>query len=1594
MVPRKPPGGNRRLLPITLLLLTTALTGVWILRTPRGQQPVASNLRPQSQPRAEAPRREYATDAYIPENLDLLAGKVHRPFKLALDQVVAKQPTGEFRPVKLDPPATPATLAGRMAQLHETNPVFPVCYPEGVEHNQYTLHIITPDITVKLPEGSNVLPLLPPGVQVKDRPAYAPGFAVLSAPDSFAAIKAAQELRDTTSLAMAEVQLAYKKMPMAMPNDPLITKQWHLKYQGQPGSVAGTDINVESVWQYPTAGKGIRGRGVRVAVIDDSLQISHPDFAGNIDPANCHDYNDGDSDPSPVKIDDDHGTSCAGDVAARGNNSIGGSGSAPEATLVGFRLISDATTDSQDASAFTDLNTGPNLVDVKTNSWGPAPGYLAGPGPLADAAIQDGTVTGRNNLGVVYLFAGGNSGADLDNANYDGYVNSIYVIGVAATDSAGNQAYYSEPGSNLLISGPSSGQPPTLGITTTDRTGSAGYDPTNYTSTFGGTSSATPTVAGVVALMLEANPALGWRDVQEILLSTAKKIDPTDLDWAVNSAGFHFNHKFGAGLVDAAAAVTAAKGWTNLADQQVTTKTATGTPVDIPDNNTTGKTVNFNLPLSNLRVEHATVTVNLTHPSTGDLDIILTSPAGTISHLAAPHNYSSSQFVYAPWTFSTTHCWGENSKGVWTLQVADRKAGDTGTLTSATLTLYGTPDVPRNPPPLVTITDPATGSIYSPGATVPVNITASDLTAAGDPGVVSKIELYDNDVLIGTDLTSPYGFTLNPANGTHVYKAKATDSQGASRFSGPVTIRVFNQPPVITTALITPAPQAFSDQAVTVTSLASTDPENDPITYSYQWQSSTDTFVYTSVTGLTTATLPAAAANAGLVWRCLVTASDGQGNSVSQATNSVNILTRPPTTVAQGGSLSYNSGLIIRATDNPILRTAIINEFSQGSDSNPTASGEWVEILVMKKASLRKWRFTNAANNQLVFSDNKVWDNIPAGTLIVIYNGGTGKDPLLPKDDAKVTDKTLVLSSNNGTYFSRLSSWPGFANAGDSVILRDSTFAMVAQFSYGLDNTVTPNIGSLDAGMSAAYTGNSDAGADDPANWKVSSAATSHFGASHISAVEKRGLGSIPIEFGGPWTTAPANMFFDGIVPYYASLDGDTSPGSAKFNNGDNPATKVTEPSDQITIAFNGTPDRLGYSIAATGNKSYTTLGSFSVNESADGANWTPVRIIDNKPYGVTHYDDPLKPTSRFVQFSYDTMIKGYLLLDKVTIYPVNPIFLSATPTKFVENAGPNASVGTIRVLTAPAADLTFTLTSSDTTAVTVPDTVVLPAGQTTVTFPIAAVDDLISDGTQLADISVSADTYTTNSVTVTVTDDEPVIEGVTPVRGNVPLNAAFVASLRDGSLIHTTFYRLGAASNPLPTGLTLNTSTGLISGIVAAGAQTGPYNIVLENYNFLGEVNSISFTLTVTSAAPGLAPMALVTNTGRSVSSSSNTSGPSGGVAADGSADSDGDGIGDLAEHYLGGNPNVADAEAHTPVVETTDTTASIIFVRSDDAAKTLDGIVEWATTLPDGPWSTAGVTEEILEQSNGWSKVRATVSNLPTEPKKYLRLRVTAKP
>lgn len=1503
--------------------------------------------------------------------------------RLALDEVVLRQVDGKDRILALNPPATMETLPARMAAIREEGVVFPVAYLVGEERSDGSRRIVTPDLSVQMSGASAEKVAAAHDLIVKSHPEYAPGWVIMSADSPLAALDAMVNLRTVSEVAAADVLLASQRQLRALPNDPLVTNQWHLKKTS--ASSAGTDVNIETIWNYPST-TGSRGAGIRVGVVDDGLQTAHPDLSANVDATNDKDWNGNDADPNPG-TGDDHGTACAGNVAAKGNNGIGVSGTAPDATLVGMRLIAAATTDAQEAEAMYYL---PQLIQIKSNSWGPndTGSTVEAPGALTIAALKNAAELGRGGKGNILLWAGGNGGDVSDNSNYDGYANSIHTIAIGATDSSGNRAYYSEPGANLVVCAPSSG---VLGITTVDRTGTNGYESGDYTSTFGGTSSATPTAAGIVALMLEKNPNLGWRDVQEILIRSAAKIKPADADWVTNPAGFSFNHNFGAGLINATAAVNLSQSWSNLASQTNVVSTQSGQSIAIPNNNTTGITRSFNLASSNLRVEQVTVKVNINHTARGNLAITLTSPGGMSSRLAEVRADTNDN--YANWTFSSVRNWGESSAGTWTLKIADlsNTSNSTGgTLTSAELTVFGSAAAPVNPSPLVQITQPSTNQVFSPGANVVVNVNASDLAIGGAAGTITSVQLYDNEVLVGTKSVPPYSFNLSPALGQHSLVATATDSEGAVGTSVSVGFNVVNQTPTITAVSLSATGQSYADVPLTVASVSASDPENQTLQYAYQWQASSNQVVYANVPGATSSTAPAMA---GSLLRCVVTASDGNSSSEPFTTAAVNLLGRPATSVTVGENYQYASGLVLRGTDSQLTRPAIINEFSQGPAGG---SAEWIEILTLQDGSLAYWDISDGGGNMLIFADSPVWDNIPAGTLIVIYNGAS-KDPLLPADDLDATDGRMVVGSTNGTYFDLVQSdgWPPLGNSGDSIFLNDENQEEVHSVAYGNSVATTPNVGSVGSGKSAFFSGDTDTGADIVTNWIVTTSLSARFpkvvkaaGDLFISEYVEGSGNNKAIEIYNPSSVAVNLTASFYKLEFYnngaasptvtINLTGSINASSTFVVKNNSPTGAIAAVVAQVSSSnvIHTGDDAI---VLRKGTEVVDCFGQVGLDP---GSAWTvggvttadkTLRRKSSVTQGDVIFSDAFNPSLEWDMFDADTLTG----LGSHSVNPTNPaLTLSISPTTFAENAGASAATGTVSIPAVLGAPLVVSLASSDSSEATVPASVTIAAGQTTSpAFAVAAVDDDLSDGTQALVVTATASGYTDATSNLQVTDNEPMLTGVTPGNGNSPANLAFIATLRSGGLNLPSLFRFGSGAT-VPAGLTLDPATGVLSGTIASGNPAGVYEIVVERYNSLGEVVSQSFSLTL-SAASGNTYLAWI--------ATQNIGSMSGLLD-----DADGDGLANGIENHLGtaaGIPNTGLTQ-----ISANASPQSLVFrhSRSNAPASDLAVAYEWSANLTQ--WHASAATSggttvtittetitDVAAPANDLVEVTATVAGAP---------------
>lgn len=480
-------------------------------------------------------------------------------------------------------------------------------------------------------------------------------------------------------------------------NDPLFPKQWHLA-EASGGPEAG-GINLGAAWDY------ITGRGINVVIVDDGLEINHADLKDNSYPAESgyhRNFNDGpEKDPSPLTANQSHGTSCGGIVAARGFNNVGLSGVAPEARLMGIRLIAGPATDEAEGIAFSWQPTG-TITHVSSNSWGPNDDGVDGgrAGVLAAAGLAKAATGNRDGLGTVVVISAGNGREKGDNSSFDGYASSRFAIAVGAVNRSGKASSYSEEGMNVAVSAFGGEFAPPDVIWTTNNSGAeanahvresgASQAPMDYTDSFNGTSAAAPQVSGTVALLLERNPKLHYRDVKEILMSTARRTGLKEGDpFVKNGGGFLFSHSFGTGLVNVAKALEAADGWKSLGPIAEATSAQPDLDLAISDGDGFSEAVKFDLSKTNLRVEHVEFTVTVTHPLRGDVGFVLVSPSGMRSIAERRPNDDTANFT--SYTFTSVRHWGEVSSGTWELRATDLNAnGNKGSLKAASIKLYGT----------------------------------------------------------------------------------------------------------------------------------------------------------------------------------------------------------------------------------------------------------------------------------------------------------------------------------------------------------------------------------------------------------------------------------------------------------------------------------------------------------------------------------------------------------------------------------------------------------------------------------------------------------------------------------------------------------------------------------------------------------------------------------------------------------------------------------------------------------------------------------------------------------------------------------------
>ncbi|XP_077518667.1 neuroendocrine convertase 1-like [Amblyomma americanum] len=472
-------------------------------------------------------------------------------------------------------------------------------------------------------------------------------------------------------------------------NDPLWNRQWYIHDTRSSPDLPELDHRVTKVWDM-----GFTGRGVVVTIMDDGLEWNHTDLVQNYAPEASYDFNDDDRDPFPRYDPQDlnnHGTRCAGEVAMTANNRNCGVGVAYEARIGGIRMLDG---DVVDAVESTSLAFNVEAIDVFSASWGPSDDgrTVDGPKRLASEALHRGVTRGRGGRGSVYVWASGNGGAKGDNCNCDGYAGSPYTLSVSSASQRGRFPYYGEKCASTMAAAYSSGAYTDQKVATSDLHNSC---TTQHT----GTSASAPLAAGIVALVLQANPSLGWRDVQHLVAWTSDFAPlSSNRGWKRNAAGLLYNSRFGFGLLDAQAMVQAALNWSNVGPSEQC-RLFPEAPWALPRPMVSAQRelqLAFDAqdcPIEAL--EHVQVHLDLQYSQRGALDAHLRSPAGTESVLLYRRAKDTAGQGFRNWTFLTVHLWGENPRGLWTLVIRDKFGQDNvGRLNAVSMTLSGTREQP------------------------------------------------------------------------------------------------------------------------------------------------------------------------------------------------------------------------------------------------------------------------------------------------------------------------------------------------------------------------------------------------------------------------------------------------------------------------------------------------------------------------------------------------------------------------------------------------------------------------------------------------------------------------------------------------------------------------------------------------------------------------------------------------------------------------------------------------------------------------------------------------------------------------------------
>jgi thermitase len=356
------------------------------------------------------------------------------------------------------------------------------------------------------------------------------------------ALDIAATLQNDAAVEYAEPEMIEHLPSRLRPSDPQYARQWQWNNDGSVGGTQKADVRAEEAWD--TA----RGRGIRVAVIDNGFDVNHPDLASGLDPATAHFVRTPTGDAVLRRSltgfpNANHGTFCAGMVGARADNTQGGCGAAPEASLMLIACLNDQVGTQVTLARAVGYAADPRHdpegsgldgADIIACSLGPnnAPWGLAS---VLEDALTFAATEGRDGKGIAIFWAVDNAPNPVANDEVCSHATTIAVGRSTRNDRENGSAF----GPELDFLAP--------GVDVFSTTSGGGYG----TST--GTSYAAPCAAGVAALVLEAKKTANATEVRRILRDTCNKVGGVTYN-----SGRH--PRYGFGRINAAKAVAVAMG--------------------------------------------------------------------------------------------------------------------------------------------------------------------------------------------------------------------------------------------------------------------------------------------------------------------------------------------------------------------------------------------------------------------------------------------------------------------------------------------------------------------------------------------------------------------------------------------------------------------------------------------------------------------------------------------------------------------------------------------------------------------------------------------------------------------------------------------------------------------------------------------------------------------------------------------------------------------------------------------------------------------------------------------------------------------------